>query len=140
MIDSSWVFDIQTTIYSRLKGKCEATLRATYPNISVTMDSHVPTNPKFPNVYLHFLAPVEIGQDLNGQDVNAIYLTAQVEVTVEDAQGMTVANKVSQVVADCMKEMRFTATLPEFRDTDTEYRTVSRYARTIGQGDTIYTV
>ena len=139
-MDSSWVFDTQTNIYSRLKGYCEAKLKGSYPDITVTMNSHVPTTPKFPNVYLHFLAPIETGNDLEGQDINAIYLTAQIEVTVDEAHEMTDANKVSQVVADCMKQMRFTATMPEFRDTDTEYRTVSRYARTIGQGDTLYEV
>lgn len=135
---NSWVFDIQTSIYSRLKAICESRLKTKYPDITVTMDSHSPTNPLFPNVYIHFLAPIENGADLVGQDINGVYLTAQIEVTVTDAQGMIVANEVSSVVADCMKEMRFTATLPEFRDTDTEYRTVSRYARTIGQADTLY--
>ena len=141
MIDSSWVFDIQTTIYSRLKAICESKLKTKYPDITITMDSHVPTTPKFPNVYMHFLPPVEVGNDLDGQDLNGLYLTAQVDVTVEDAQGMIVANEVTQVVTDCMKEMRFVAiTLAEFIDTDTEYRTVSRFARTIGQADTLYEV
>ena len=139
-MDNSWVFDTQTNVYSRLKGYCEAKLKTKYPEITVTMDSHIPTTPKFPNIYLHFLTPIEMGQDLVSQDVNAIYLTAQIEVTVTDAQGMIVANEVSKVVTDCMKEMRFDATLPEFVDTDTEYRTVSRFARVIGQADTLYTV
>lgn len=139
-MDNNWTFDIQTTIYSRVKAICEAKLKRNYPDITVTMDSHIPTTPKFPNVYIHFLAPVEIGNDLNGQDVNAMYLTAQIEVTVTDAQGMIVANEVSKVVAECMKEMRFSATLPEFVDTDSEYRTVSRYARTIGNAETLFEV
>lgn len=137
-MDNSWVFDIQDKIYSRLEAVCIAKLSGKYPNINVTMDSHVPTKPKFPNVYLHFLPPIEVGKDLDGADVNAIYLTAQIEVTVTSAQEMSVANKVSQVVVDCMKEMRFSATLPEFVNTDTEYRTVSRYARTIGNADKLY--
>lgn len=139
-MDNTWVFDTQTNIYSRLKGMCEAGLKTKYPDVTVTMDNHVPTTPKFPNIYLHFLMPVEVGSDLEGQDINAIYLTAQVDVTVTEAQGMMVANEVSQVVTDSMKDMRFVATLPEFVNTDTEYRTVSRFARTIGKGDTLYTV
>ena len=111
---SSWVFDIQDKIYSRLEAVCLSKLSSKYPDINVTMDDHVPTHPKFPSVYLRFLSPIEIGKDLDGQNVNAIYLTAQIEVTVTSAQKMTVANEVSQVVADCMKDMRFAATLPEF--------------------------
>lgn len=139
-MDNSWVFDIQDKIYSRLEAVCLAKLSRSYPDINVTMNSNVPTHPKFPSVYLHFLSPIEIGKDLNGSDVNAIYLTAQVEVTVTKAQEMSVASEVSQVVMDCMKDMRFSATLPEFVNTDTEYRTVSRYARTLGNADTLFEV
>jgi len=137
-MDNSWVFDIQDKIFSRLDAVCRAKLSRSYPNINVTMDSHVPTKPKFPNVYLHFLSPVEIGNDLDGADINAIYLTAQIDVTVTSAQEMSVANEVSQVVVNCMKDMRFSATLPEFVNTDSEYRTVSRFARTIGNADKLY--
>lgn len=137
-IDNTWVFDIQDKIYSRLDAIVQAKLSGKYPDIFITMDDHVPTHPKFPNVYLHFLAPIEIGKDLGGEDINAVYLTAQIEVTVTKAQEMSVANEVSQVVVDCMKDMRFSSTLPEFVNTDSEYRLVSRFVRTIGQADTLF--
>ena len=136
--DSSWVFDIQDLIYSRLDAVCTAKLGTKYSDLNVTTDSHKVTNAKFPNVYLHFLSPVETGKDLDGHDVNAIYLTADVIVTVTAAQKMEVAREVTQVVVDCMKDMRFTASLSEFQDTDTEYRTVSRFARTIGNADELF--
>ena len=118
-----------------------AKLKGSYPNINVTMDDHKVTNPKFPSVYLHFLSPIETGKDLDGADINAVYLTAQIDVTVADMDNkMTVAKKVSQVVTDCMKDMRFSATLPEFMNTDSEYRTVSRFAREIGNADTLFKV
>ena len=137
-MDNSWVFDIQDKIFSRLEAICLSKLSGSYKDITVTMDDHVPTKPKFPNVYLHFLPAAEVGKDLNGEDVNAVYLTAQIEVTVTSAQGMPVAKKVSMVVLECMKEMRFVSTMPEFVNTDTEYRTVSRFARTIGNAESLY--
>ena len=137
---SSWVFNVQDKIFSRLQAVCLSKLASKYADINVTMDDHVPTHPKFPSVYLRFLAPIETGKDLDGKDINAIYLTAQIEVTVTSAQKMSVANEVSSVVADCMKEMRFAATLPEFVNTDSEYRTISRFARTIGNDEDLYTV
>ena len=135
---NSWVFDIQDTIYSRLDAVCTAKLSSKYPDLNVTTDSHKITNAKFPNVYLHFLSPIEVGKDLDRKDVNAIYLTAEISVTVTSAQKMEVAREVTQIVVDCMKEMRFTASLSEFVDTDTEYRTVSRFARTIGNEEKIF--
>lgn len=139
-MDNSWVFDVQDKIYSRLEAICISRLSGKYPDLNVTMDNHIPTHPKFPNVYLHFLSPIEVGKDLDGKDVNAVYLTAQIEVTVTSAQEMSVANEVSRVVVDCMKEMRFSATLPEFVNTDSEYRTISRFARYIGNEETLYEV
>ena len=140
-MDNSWVYDIQDKIFSRLQAVCMAKLKGSYPNINVTMDDHKVTNPKFPSVYLHFLSPIETGKDLDGADINAVYLTAQIDVTVADMDNkMTVAKKVSQVVTDCMKDMRFSATLPEFMNTDSEYRTVSRFAREIGNADTLFKV
>ena len=137
-MDNSWVFDIQDKIYSRLDAVCRAKLSRKYPDISVTMDNNVSTTAKFPNVYLHFLPMMEIGNDLDGKDINAAYLTAQVDVTVTNSQEMSVANEVSQVVVNCMKDMRFNATLPEFVNTSSEYRTVSRFTRTIGNADKLY--
>lgn len=139
-MDNSWVFDIQDKIFSRLQAICIAKLSAKYPDINVTMDDHVLTNPKFPNVYLHFLPAVAIGRDLDGQDTNAVYLTAQVDVTVTSAQEMSVANEVSKVVLNCMTEMRFTPTYPEFMNTDSEYRTVSRFTRPLGNEEALFEV
>lgn len=136
--DNSWVLDTQQKIFSRLSAVCQARLGTKYADLRVTMDSHTPTTPKFPSIYVFFMAR-EVGQDLVGRDMNAVYLTAEIEITVTEAQGVVVANEVSQVVVDCMKEMRFpTDQIPEFRDTDTEYRTVSRFARYIGNSDVLY--
>ena len=140
MENNSWVFDIQDKVYSRLEAMCISKLSKSYKDINVTMDNHKVTSPKFPNVYLHFLSPLEVGNDLDGADLNAVYLTAQIEVTVTTAQGMSVANDVSQVVINCMKEMRFSATLPEFFNTDSEYRTVSRFSRVIGNEEELYNI
>ena len=135
---SSWVFDVQDKVYSRVDAVCTAKLGTKYTDLNVTTDSHKVTNAKFPNVYIHFLSPIEVGKDLDGKDVNAIYLTADIIVTVTSAQKMEVAREVTQTVVDCMKEMRFTASLSEFKDTDTEYRTVSRFARTIGNEEELF--
>lgn len=136
---NTWIFDVQTTIYSRINSICKAKLKNTYSDINITMNAKDVTSPKFPCVYVHFLQPTEVGKDLDGSEVNAIYLTVQIDVTVTHAQGMTVANEVNAVILDIMKEMRFVATMPEFNDTNSEYRTVSRYARTIGNTETLFT-
>lgn len=136
--DNSWIYDIQDKIYSRVDAICTAKLISKYPDINVTTDSHKVVNAKFPNVYIHFMS-VEVGKDLENRTINAIYLTAEIHVTVTAAQKMEVAREVSNVVSDCMKDMQFDINdFPMFNDTDTEYRTVSRFARTIGNADTLF--
>lgn len=138
LIDNSWIYDIQDAIYSRLDAVCTAKLGTKYRDINVTTDSHKVTSAKFPNVYIQFLA-VEGGKDLDNQNTNAIYLTAIVDVTVALAQKMEVAREVTNVVLNCMKEMRFDVNqIPEFNDTDSEYRTISRFARWIGYGEELF--
>jgi len=139
---STWVYDIQDSIASRIDAICDVKLRkktpSKYSDLTVTRNSHDLATAKFPCVYIHFLAPVEIGKDLVGQDVNAIYLTVQISVIVPIAKKMETAREVTNVVTGAMKEMSFGATLAEFADTDSEYRTISRFTRTIGHDDSLY--
>ena len=139
---STWVYDIQDKIASRISAICTAKLKVKYPSkygdLTVTTNSHELATAKFPCVYIQFLAPLEIGKDLVGQDVNAIYLTVQISVIVPTAKKMETAREVTSVVTDAMKEMAFGATLAEFADTDSEYRTISRFTRTIGCGESLY--
>ena len=140
MSDSNiWVSDIQTKAYSRAKAILTASLGDKYPSLYITDDDETPTEPQFPTVYIHFLEPAERGQDLEGSEVNAIYLTAEVEVTVTKAQGMRVCKEVSYVALDAFKSMRFQATMPAFKnDGSGTKRMIARYARTIGSNDKLY--
>lgn len=139
MADSNkWVADIQTTIYSRVEAILTARLGKTYPDLFITDNDEVPSEPKFPAIYINFLAPSERGNDLNGNGINAIYQTVEVQVTVTNAQGMIVARDVAYEVTDVFKGLRFNATLPTFDNSNnTTKRMIARYSRTIGASETI---
>jgi len=138
MADNTWVLDREQTIYSKTKALVLSRLRKKYPDITVTQDSRVLTDPKFPNVFIKFLQPIEQGQDLVGDAINAVLLTVQIEVTVTQEQGMMVANEVSWVLLDVYKSMGFGASMPYFDTSTTKtYRTISRFTRIIGYNDII---
>lgn len=133
-----WVADAQTLIYSKAKAMLISKLKTTYPSLYVTDDDETPSEAQFPSVYIHFLQPSERGQDLEGKSINAIYLTAEVEVTVTKAQGISVAKEVAYKAMDIFKSMSFDGRLP-FEDNrgDGTKRMIARYSRTIGYNDTI---
>lgn len=139
-MSNAWVRDIQTTVYSRVKALCLAKLKTKYPDINVTMNGINNTTAKYPSVFLDFLQSTERGKDLVGQDINAVTLTLDIEVTATSSQGMSVADEVSNLVLDTMKEMRFNATLPFYQNTDGNYRTVARYSRIVGNGEQLFNV
>lgn len=137
-VSNIWVADAQALVYSKAKAMLISQLKKKYPNLYVTDDNETPSEPQFPSVYIHFLQPSERGQDLEGKSINAIYLTAEVDVTATKAQGTSVAKEVAYKTMDIFKSMSFGGRLP-FEDNrgDGTKRMVARYSRTIGYNDTI---
>lgn len=136
---TQWIFDVETSIFARLKNEVISSLKSKYPDINFTMDDASDTQPKFPTVYIHFLGGSEQGQDLEGLSINAILCTVQFEVTVSKEQGLLGARQVTYEVVRQLKNLRFSVvSLPEFQNisTDTK-RMVGRARRTIGQADVL---
>lgn len=139
MTDNLWVLDAETTIFSRAKGIIVSTLKSAYPDIDVTKSDCANENAKFPTVYIHALQPYERGNDLENDGVNAVDLTYQVEVYVTKTQNIEVARKVSSVVINAFKSMRFNAVMPETSvSTPTgTLRSIMRFTRVLGSNETI---
>lgn len=138
IIDNSWVGDIETSIFSKVKAILNSKLKKKYPDLFITDDDEVPSNPKFPSVYIEFLQSRETGQDLEGKSINAIRMTIDVQVTSTKEQGMMVAKEVAYVVMDIFKNMNFDANLPFFDNTgDGTKRMIARYSRVIGHNDIV---
>lgn len=139
MTDELWVIDAETTVFSRAKGIIVSTLKSVYPDIDVTESDCANEEAKFPTVYIHALQPYERGNDLENDGINAVDLTYQVEVYVTKAQNLEVARKVSSVVVNAFKSMRFNATMPEIQtNTPTgTLRSIMRFSRILGSNETI---
>lgn len=129
-----WVSDIYSIIFTRVKNEVANRVKNKYPNIRFTDSNIVPTDPKFPTVYIHELPGVETGQDLEGLSINAFSCTIQIEVTDNVSQNRAI-DVMKQVVAS-MKRMRFlVVSMPEFQNEERKYRSVARFRRIIGYGD-----
>lgn len=130
------MLDIETIVFSRIKAKATSKLKTKYPDISFTTSDKVSKNPKFPNVYVHLMGPQEIGQDLEGNTINGVLATFQIDVT--DNRNQTTTKEVMDAVVGVVKEMRFSIiAMPEFNNTNSAYRSVMRCRRTIGSLDVL---
>ena len=131
-----WTTNIQNTVLTRIKAEGNKQLKSKYPDIRFTPSSKTQTNPKFPTVYVKRMQGAERGQTLDGQSVNAILSSFQIEVAdnVSDDR----AQEVADVVYEIMKSMRFQVLGEPIADnTDSEYRNIARYQRLIGANDII---
>ena len=88
----------------------------------------------FPTVLIHLLTPTEQGQTLDGQTINALLATFQVDVTTNTSKSD--CRKVMATVMNVFKEMRFQGkSLPETSINNKIYHSVARFSRVIGAND-----
>lgn len=135
----SWVYDRQTTIYSKVRAILLSRLKSKYKDLYITEDNATPTKPKFPTVYISFIGASERGQTIENTTINAVDMTAEVHVKVSTAQGITVNQEVCWEVVDVFKSLGFNTTMPNIpvSDYDGVYESVSRFSRIIADGDTV---
>ena len=132
-----WATEIDTTVLSRLRSRGYADLRKNYPNINFTDDDRAPIDPKFPTVFYINISSAERGQTLDGKSVNAILHSVQIEVS-DNSQTNATVKEVMSKICDYMKDMRYeVVNMPFFQNTDTVFRMVARFRRTIGANDVI---
>ena len=91
---------------------------------------------EFPTLFLHELAPVELGQDLTNETVNAILATIEIQVWTN-----TTEDDCRNIIADALNQMKLLKfNVPEMPLVEVSDRIswgVIRCKRTIGNGDEI---
>ena len=129
-----WTKDVESIVYTRIKSIVGKKLKTKYPDLYFTNSDKVPTDPKFPTVYIHELSGTENARDLEGNEVNSTITSFQIEVTENDSQ--SVAKDVMYEVIKVFKDMKFSVIMmPEFQNMGGYIRCVSRCRRTIGKSD-----
>lgn len=134
-VDNSWVFSLETTIFTKIKSEGLKLLKDKYPKINFTTSSVNMGSPIFPTVYVHELAGREIGQDLTNKTINAVVESLQVEVITDTSQSD--CKYIASVIGSLFKSLSFSVdSFPSFENGSSYYRTVMRVSRTFGQADT----
>lgn len=131
--DNSWVLNLESKIFTRVKVEAKKKLNTKFPNINYTTSTNMGT-PIYPTVYVHELPGVELGQDTLNETINAVNETIQIEVITDKSQKD--AREIMNVIVGIMKSMFFNVnTFPSFENGTSYYRLVMRCSRTIGHGD-----
>ena len=138
-VDNTWVFKIESKIYTILETRLMKALSSTYPDLLITQQQKLNDEPHFPTIYIKMLDSPETMADLDNTDVNAIVATFEVHITVSKAQGLGGCRKVAGSVLDNFKKLRFNVTSRGeiTRETSDNYIIISRFRRIIGGADEI---
>lgn len=139
-IDNLWVFDNETRIISNLNSFAIPVLKQNFTNmkfqegITITNLKSRLTGTIFPTIYVHEMSGTEKGQTIDGQTINAVSATYQVDVIVNTQQSD--AKKILAIVASVFKRMRFEViSMPEFDSEEKIYRSTARFSRLIAAND-----
>lgn len=125
---------IESQVFTLIKARMPTKIKNKYPDLYFTTSARSPTTPKFPTVYLHMLESPEKGSTTESNEIEAIYSSFQVDVTDNASQAR--ATEVAREILKIMKTLRFQVVgMPISNDTDSTYRNVARYRRTIGSTD-----
>ena len=128
----SWYMQIQNKVFTQI----QYMMQKKYPNLKCTTRNENGLPAEFPTLFLHELAPVEIGQDLTNETVNAILATIEIQVwtnTTEDDCRSIIAEALNQ-----MKLLQFNVPeMPLVEVSDRISWGVIRCKRMIGNGDEI---
>lgn len=128
----SWYMQIQNKVFTQV----QYMMQKKYPNLKCTTRNENGLPAEFPTLFLHELAPVELGQDLTNETVNAILATIEIQVwtnTTEDDCRSIIAEALNQ-----MKLLQFNVPeMPLVEVSDRISWGVIRCKRIIGNGDKI---
>lgn len=140
MVDNTWAYENETKVLGILNSYAIPNLRKKFPNmkwkqgVTITNLESRLSKPTFPTIYVHELPGTEKGQTLDGQNINGVLTTFEVQTFTNTSQYD--AKIMLAIVADVFKNMRFEATpMPEFKSDGTVYRSVARFRRILGAND-----
>ena len=131
---NDWATDLESTVVALVKAKSLPQLQKKYPKVRITDEGESSGSAVFPTVYIHLLAPTEQGQTLDGQTINALLATFQVDVTTNTSKSD--CRKVMAVITDSFKTMRFQGNaMPEFSISNKVHKSTARFRRIIAAND-----
>ena len=129
-MDNTWYLQVQSKVFTQI----QYMMKKKYSKLNCTTKNENGLPAEFPTLYLHELDPIERGQDLTNETVNAVLSTIEIQVwtnTTEDDCRKIMAEAVNQ-----MKKLQFNIIgMPFVMTSDKISHGVMRGRRMVGNGD-----
>ncbi len=129
-MDNTWYLQVQSKVFTQI----QYMMKKKYSKLNCTTKNENGLPAEFPTLYLHELDPIERGQDLTNETVNAVLSTIEIQVwtnTTEDDCRKIMAEAVNQ-----MKKLQFNIIgMPFVMTSDKISHGVMRCRRMVGNGD-----
>lgn len=123
-----------TEILDRVFTQVSYMLKKKYPGLNCTTKGQNIGASQFPTLYMHELAPLEVGNDLENVTINAVQSTIEIQVFTENNE--TLCKQIMSEAVLEMKRFRFSVIAMPIVDTDGDVTSgVSRFRRLVGSGD-----
>ena len=127
-MDNSWVTQIESNVTTYIDDELSQTL-----DVLVTSDEFTGDTASFPAVYVRELSQSERGYDIDGTEISGVMSTFQIDVF---ANTYNECKELSSKVMLLMKDLRFQVMFSPLHTRENGYyRSVGRYRRLIGGGD-----
>ena len=132
--ENQWAYDLESTVVALVRAKSLPQLKKKYPKIRITDEESTSTEAVFPTAYIHMIGGNEKGKTLDGQSINSVNATFRLEVT---ANKKADCKKVTDILSEVFKQMRFDITLPRKTIDNKIYRSVCTFSRIISANDNL---
>lgn len=132
-----WDDLIPSTVFTRIKTEFSSVLKTKYKitndNFSTAGSSDTPA--VFPFINIQLLSASELGEDLEGDKINAARFGFQIDVTDNKSQ-QRAKEVMAEVKRIMVSNMRFRAKeMPTFDNSKDTHRATARFKRVIADGD-----
>ena len=128
----NWFMQIQNKVFTQI----QYMMKQKYPKLNCTTKNQNGNPAEFPTLFLKELTPVEAGQDLTNETVNAVLSTIEIQVWTN-----TTENDCRNIISDAviqMKKLQYNIVgMPVVEAGNKVNWGVIRCRRMIGNGDKI---
>lgn len=131
---STWYSQIESSIFTYLQYMMKNRQNAPYPRLNCTTKSKSTKPSEFPTLYIHNLNPVEMAQDLENDEVNALLATIEIQVFSNVSEKE--ANDIMTTAISLMKENRWNVTMfPDPQTSDKISYAIARFRKLVTESD-----
>lgn len=132
----TWFSEVESKIFTYIQYGLTRKTNAPYPRLNCTTKSQSTKPSVFPTLYLHNLTPIEQGQDLENDEVNALLATIEIQVFSNKSEDE--ANEIMTTAISLMKDLRWNVTMfPDPQTSDNVSLTIARFRKLVTKQDII---